>query len=169
MDYNYDAIRKTISRAKIEAGPPTLWRYWDLLPVETREPVPVDFAAEGGVDLLVAARALAGAAGVWYVAEEKGALRASVTRLLLHPEPLEKAAPGFRSDLEARAFALPGVSLGPPGMKVAAALGEVPGVLSVLPDLARERVTVVGRRGGAPASSILAALRGAGVEAREER
>jgi threonine synthase len=31
--YDYDAIAKHISRAKIEAGPLTLWRYADLLPV----------------------------------------------------------------------------------------------------------------------------------------
>ncbi len=37
--YDYDAIRKEISREKIESRPRTLWRYWDLLPVETREPV----------------------------------------------------------------------------------------------------------------------------------
>ncbi len=33
--YNYDEIRSRISREKIAAGPRTLWRYWDLLPVET--------------------------------------------------------------------------------------------------------------------------------------
>ena len=32
--YDYDAIRSSISREKIAAGPLTLWRYSDLLPVE---------------------------------------------------------------------------------------------------------------------------------------
>jgi threonine synthase len=32
--YNYDEIRKNISREKIEEGPKSLWRYVDLLPVE---------------------------------------------------------------------------------------------------------------------------------------
>src|SRR5207249_10701290 len=31
--YDYDAIRRVISRARIEAGPPSIWRYRDLLPV----------------------------------------------------------------------------------------------------------------------------------------
>ena len=35
--YDYDAIRKEISREKIMSGPHNLWRYWDLLPVETRD------------------------------------------------------------------------------------------------------------------------------------
>jgi len=32
--YDYEAIAKSISREKIAKGPPTLWRYSDLLPVE---------------------------------------------------------------------------------------------------------------------------------------
>ena len=31
--YDYEAVRAVISRKRIEAGPPTLWRYSDLLPV----------------------------------------------------------------------------------------------------------------------------------------
>jgi threonine synthase len=31
--YDYDAIRKLISRERIAAGPPSMWRYRDLLPV----------------------------------------------------------------------------------------------------------------------------------------
>ncbi|MDD5435594.1 MAG: threonine synthase [Nitrospira sp.] len=34
VDYNYDEIKKSISREKIEKGPKSLWRYIDLLPVE---------------------------------------------------------------------------------------------------------------------------------------
>jgi len=37
--YDYPAIQKRISRASIEKGPSSLWRYWDLLPVETRDVV----------------------------------------------------------------------------------------------------------------------------------
>ena len=37
--YNYDWVRKELTREKIESRPRTLWRYWELLPVETREPV----------------------------------------------------------------------------------------------------------------------------------
>ncbi|MBA2751423.1 MAG: threonine synthase [Actinobacteria bacterium] len=32
VDYDYDAITAAISREKIAAGPPTIWRYSDLLP-----------------------------------------------------------------------------------------------------------------------------------------
>src|SRR4030066_356991 len=34
VDYNYDEIKKIISRERIENGPKSLWRYADLLPVE---------------------------------------------------------------------------------------------------------------------------------------
>ncbi len=34
VSYNYDEIRTAISREKIAQGPKSLWRYWDLLPVE---------------------------------------------------------------------------------------------------------------------------------------
>ncbi len=37
--YDYDAIAATISREAVEAGPDSLWRYRDLLPVPTDEPV----------------------------------------------------------------------------------------------------------------------------------
>jgi threonine synthase len=39
--YDYDAIKKRISRASIEKGPRSLWRYWDLLPVETRDVITI--------------------------------------------------------------------------------------------------------------------------------
>ncbi|MBI3089667.1 MAG: threonine synthase [Candidatus Tectomicrobia bacterium] len=32
--YDYDAIRARVSRASIEAGPPSMWRYRDLLPLD---------------------------------------------------------------------------------------------------------------------------------------
>ncbi len=35
--YDYEAIQKRVSRASIEKGPRSLWRYWDFLPVETRD------------------------------------------------------------------------------------------------------------------------------------
>ena len=35
--YDYEAIKRRVSRKSIEAGPRSLWRYWDLLPVETRD------------------------------------------------------------------------------------------------------------------------------------
>ena len=34
VKYDYDAIKRTISRRKIEEGPRSMWRYADLLPVE---------------------------------------------------------------------------------------------------------------------------------------
>lgn len=37
VDYNYEAIRKNVTRKSIESGPLSLWRYWDLLPVESRD------------------------------------------------------------------------------------------------------------------------------------
>lgn len=37
VDYNYDQIKKNVSRKSIESGPHSLWRYWDLLPVESHD------------------------------------------------------------------------------------------------------------------------------------
>jgi threonine synthase len=37
--YDYDAIRKTVSRERIEDGPPSMWRYRDLLPVEDEDAI----------------------------------------------------------------------------------------------------------------------------------
>ncbi len=34
VKYNYDAIREATSRASVEAGPKSLWRYKELLPIE---------------------------------------------------------------------------------------------------------------------------------------
>ena len=39
--YDYDAIGKVVSRKSIEAGPPTIWRYDDLLPVSRRHAVDI--------------------------------------------------------------------------------------------------------------------------------
>lgn len=35
--YDYDAIKKRVSRESIEKGPRSLWRYWDFMPVESRD------------------------------------------------------------------------------------------------------------------------------------
>ncbi|HHZ83736.1 MAG TPA: threonine synthase [Nitrospirales bacterium] len=42
VDYNYDVIKQTLTRESIEKGPPSLWRYIDLLPVEGRATVGLD-------------------------------------------------------------------------------------------------------------------------------
>jgi threonine synthase len=34
VDYDYEAVRQAVSRRAIEAGPPSIWRYQALLPVE---------------------------------------------------------------------------------------------------------------------------------------
>jgi threonine synthase len=39
--YDYAAIQKRISRESIEKGPQSLWRYWDLLPVETHDVITI--------------------------------------------------------------------------------------------------------------------------------
>ncbi len=39
--YDYDAIKARVSRASIEKGPRSLWRYWDFLPVETHDPITI--------------------------------------------------------------------------------------------------------------------------------
>jgi threonine synthase len=37
--YDYEAMRARVSRSRIEAGPPSMWRYRDLLPLEDDAPV----------------------------------------------------------------------------------------------------------------------------------
>ncbi|MEM9003139.1 MAG: threonine synthase [Cyanobacteria bacterium P01_F01_bin.86] len=39
--YNYDTIRQRVSRASIEAGPKSIWRYKDFLPVVSETPIDV--------------------------------------------------------------------------------------------------------------------------------
>jgi threonine synthase len=34
VDYDYEAIKKVVTKKSIEAGPPTMWRYEDLLPLD---------------------------------------------------------------------------------------------------------------------------------------
>jgi threonine synthase len=34
VDYDYDALKGAVTREKISAGPPSIWRYKDLLPIE---------------------------------------------------------------------------------------------------------------------------------------
>jgi threonine synthase len=34
VDYDYDVLRRVVSRESIAAGPPSMWRYRDLLPIE---------------------------------------------------------------------------------------------------------------------------------------
>jgi threonine synthase len=41
--YDYEAMRRAVTRATIEAGPPSIWRYADLLPVANT--LPVDLSA----------------------------------------------------------------------------------------------------------------------------
>ncbi len=53
VTYDYDAMSKVVSRASIASGPPSIWRYADLLPVSSN--LPVDLSA-GYTPLLKADR-----------------------------------------------------------------------------------------------------------------
>jgi threonine synthase len=63
VDYDYEVIRARISRARIEAGPKSIWRYADLLPLELVDGLPPIGAAVGFTPL-VRARNLADEWGV---------------------------------------------------------------------------------------------------------
>ncbi|MEX2222634.1 MAG: threonine synthase [Candidatus Rokuibacteriota bacterium] len=63
VDYDYDVIRRRISRARIEGGPKSIWRYVDLLPLELADGEP-PLGAAVGFTPLVRARNLAEAWGV---------------------------------------------------------------------------------------------------------
>ncbi len=58
--YDYDAMRRAVSRETIEAGPRSVWRYRDLLPVEG----PPATGLRTGFTPLVRAERLAQALGV---------------------------------------------------------------------------------------------------------
>jgi threonine synthase len=62
VDYDYDVIRARLSRARIESGPRSIWRYADLLPVEPPAGEPIGAAV--GLTPLVRARNLAEEWGV---------------------------------------------------------------------------------------------------------
>ncbi len=53
VDYDYDAIAKVLTRAKIALGPPTMWRYQELLPLEGAPTVGMQV---GGTPLIKADR-----------------------------------------------------------------------------------------------------------------
>ncbi|MDE0300141.1 MAG: threonine synthase [Candidatus Poribacteria bacterium] len=60
VDYDYEVIRKSISRKSIEDGPDSLWRYADLLPIDGE---PTD-GLNSGFTPLIRARNLEDALGV---------------------------------------------------------------------------------------------------------
>lgn len=60
VTYDYEKVAATISRQRIEAGPRSIWRYADLLPVS--DPAPVDLGA--GFTPLVRADRLAAELGL---------------------------------------------------------------------------------------------------------
>ena len=60
VDYNYEAIQKSISRKSIEDGPDSLWRYIDLLPIDGE---PTD-GLNSGFTPLIRAKNLGDALGV---------------------------------------------------------------------------------------------------------
>ena len=63
VDYDVESIRARVSRARIESGPPSIWRYADLLPVELRDGAP-PLGAHVGFTPLVRAHHLAREWGV---------------------------------------------------------------------------------------------------------
>lgn len=58
--YDYDLVARHLTRASVEAGPPSLWRYRDLLPIADRDPVSLG----EGFTPLVHARNLGGELGL---------------------------------------------------------------------------------------------------------
>ena len=60
VSYNYDEIAGAVSQEKISRGPKSLWRYWDLLPVEK----PATVGLHAGLTPLVKAKNLARVLGL---------------------------------------------------------------------------------------------------------
>jgi threonine synthase len=64
VDYDYEVIRSRVSRARIEAGPKSIWRYADLLPVELSADGEPLVGAAVGFTPLIRARNLGDELGV---------------------------------------------------------------------------------------------------------
>jgi threonine synthase len=60
VDYDYEALSQVVTKQRISAGPQTIWRYADLLPVDDRSPI--DLGA--GMTPLVRADRLAAELGL---------------------------------------------------------------------------------------------------------
>src|ERR1700687_3906242 len=52
--FDYAALKKTVTRERIEQGPPSMWRYRDLLPIE--DSIPVVTLGEAFTPVVKAAR-----------------------------------------------------------------------------------------------------------------
>lgn len=63
VEYDYDAIRNSVTRKSIESGPNTIWRYHDFLPVDKE--VAIDIAT--GFTPLIHAKNLGGKLGLDYL------------------------------------------------------------------------------------------------------
>ena len=94
VDYDYEVIRSVISRKRIESGPPSIWRYADLLPLDLPE----------GTRLMVTAPMVQSRKGehrdVFAEAKRSGFARARVDgelRDLSEPIVLDKK---FKHDIE---------------------------------------------------------------------
>ena len=59
-NYDYEAIKKVVNKKSIEAGPPTMWRYQDLLPIDEAPKV----GLHSGFTPLVQAKNLGKALGI---------------------------------------------------------------------------------------------------------
>jgi threonine synthase len=64
VDYDYEAIRRRVSRKSIEAGPKSIWRYAELLPVELSPDGEAPAGAAVGFTPLIRARNLGEELGV---------------------------------------------------------------------------------------------------------
>jgi threonine synthase len=64
VEYDYAVIRARVSRARVEAGPRSIWRYADLLPVELGPDGSPPLGASVGLTPLVRARNLGDELGV---------------------------------------------------------------------------------------------------------
>ena len=63
VDYDYEAIRSLVNRKRIESGPPSIWRYGDLLPLDLPQEAP-HVGQSVGFTPLIRARNLADELGV---------------------------------------------------------------------------------------------------------
>ena len=111
-----------------------------------RDPVAIRISGAGDLSRV---------AGIRHVAKRT----AYMTRLLLHP----RALVGFKLDIEARTYELPGVPTSARGAGVAMAPRRVAGVLTVFPDLFNESETVVARKGKIQWPQVAKAFESAGV------
>jgi hypothetical protein len=152
----------TVQRGALRPEKLLEWAKTHHVSVDLLEPVTIQFSDDPDSEPAGALAALAKVPGTWYVSKRKP-VRAWVTPLLLDPVRLEAATPGRMPDVEAQEFDFEWIFRSGAGLKAIQAPLKVAGVISVLPDIFSDHITVVARRGQVYWKEVAESFRAAGA------